>query len=571
MTSVIDVIHDKIQSTKVYKPRKGVIIAVRAQTALVRPVGSATTIPCAFDPQQGVEVDKVCTYIWVQGRKEYVIQSVFSPKSTILSPDQNKTAFELSPPSNLVHDDSLPGCVLLIWDCPPQQDITFEVMYNSSAAEAGAQTMRTRAGTAVIPTADDPTYFRIRSVTEDWKYSSWTDWGSESPGTGAPGGGDSDAIHDNVGGEINAITEKVSPVSGDLLILEDSESSYAKKKVQIGNLPGGSGTDDDAIHDNVAGEIDAITAKTSLASGDTFLIEDSAASFAKKSIIWSNIVTAIKNALFNTFFQVGVGLAKSFTSSFQISLDFPSLTEDTTPDGAADFLVTYDGSASTYKKVKPNNLPVPALDLDDLGDVNTSGVSDGDVLTYDSGDWIAQAPAGGTPITRYVATVLHDETLVSAGSFDVTSIPSGYQKLEIFLRIKSNNGSTTDTVYVTFNGDTTGSHYWRQNTLSQNGIAGGSANNDRDAFPYVGGTGYSDFTEVHAWMIDYDDSSAEKHMHYELNIQLNSTTLQQINGWIAWEDTDPVDQITFASYIDPTNQFIAGSSLLILGWKAETI
>lgn len=235
MTSVIDVIHDKIQSTKVYKPRKGVIIAVRAQTALVRPVGSATTVPCAFDPQQGVEVDKVCTYIWVQGRKEYVIQSVFSPKSTILSPDQNKTAFELSPPSNLVHDDSLPGCVLLIWDCPPQQDITFEVMYNSSAAEASAQTMRTRAGTAVIPTVDDPTYFRIRSVTEDWKYSSWTEWGSESPGTGAPGGGDSDAIHDNVSGEIHAITEKTTPIAADEIVIEDSASSYAKKRVQLSN------------------------------------------------------------------------------------------------------------------------------------------------------------------------------------------------------------------------------------------------------------------------------------------------------------------------------------------------
>jgi len=32
------------------------------------------------------------------------------------------------------------------------------------------------------------------------------------------------------------------------------------------------------------------------------------------------------------------------------------LTEDTTPDTAADFLVTYDTSASAPKKVKPSNL-----------------------------------------------------------------------------------------------------------------------------------------------------------------------------------------------------------------------
>ncbi len=55
-------------------------------------------------------------------------------------------------------------------------------------------------------------------------------------------GTDSDAIHDNVAGEINALTEKASPVSGDLLIIEDSADSNNKKKVQIGNLPGGGGS-----------------------------------------------------------------------------------------------------------------------------------------------------------------------------------------------------------------------------------------------------------------------------------------------------------------------------------------
>lgn len=49
------------------------------------------------------------------------------------------------------------------------------------------------------------------------------------------------AIHDDTAGEINAITEKASPVNADLLIIEDSEASNAKKKVQLGNLPGGTG------------------------------------------------------------------------------------------------------------------------------------------------------------------------------------------------------------------------------------------------------------------------------------------------------------------------------------------
>lgn len=59
---------------------------------------------------------------------------------------------------------------------------------------------------------------------------------------GGGSGSDTTAIHDNVTGEINALTEKVTPVAGDMLLIEDSAASFAKKKVDIGNLPGGSGS-----------------------------------------------------------------------------------------------------------------------------------------------------------------------------------------------------------------------------------------------------------------------------------------------------------------------------------------
>jgi hypothetical protein len=53
------------------------------------------------------------------------------------------------------------------------------------------------------------------------------------------GGGDENAIHDDESGEIAALDEKSSPVSADLLLIEDSEDGNTKKKVQIGNLPVG--------------------------------------------------------------------------------------------------------------------------------------------------------------------------------------------------------------------------------------------------------------------------------------------------------------------------------------------
>lgn len=57
--------------------------------------------------------------------------------------------------------------------------------------------------------------------------------------TSLTGATDAAAIHDDTAGEIAAVTEKATPVSADLLLIEDSAASNAKKRVQIGNLPGG--------------------------------------------------------------------------------------------------------------------------------------------------------------------------------------------------------------------------------------------------------------------------------------------------------------------------------------------
>jgi hypothetical protein len=52
---------------------------------------------------------------------------------------------------------------------------------------------------------------------------------------------DIDAIHDNAANEISAITEKTTPANDDLFVIEDSEASYVKKRLKISNLPGGAG------------------------------------------------------------------------------------------------------------------------------------------------------------------------------------------------------------------------------------------------------------------------------------------------------------------------------------------
>jgi microcompartment protein CcmK/EutM len=156
-------------------------------------------------------------------------------------------------------------------------------------------------------------------------------------------GTDPDAIHDNVAAEINALTEKTDVIGADLLLIEDSEDSNNKKKIQISNLPGGSGTDPDAIHDNVAAEISALTEKTDIVGADLLLIEDSEDSNNKKKAQISNL-------------PFGAGTDENAIHD-NVASEISALTEKTELVDAD--LVIIEDSADSYnkKKVQVVNLP----------------------------------------------------------------------------------------------------------------------------------------------------------------------------------------------------------------------
>ena len=58
----------------------------------------------------------------------------------------------------------------------------------------------------------------------------------ETTGMKWAAGNDADAIHDNVSGEIVAVTEKTAPVGADGILIEDSAASDAKKYLKLSNL-----------------------------------------------------------------------------------------------------------------------------------------------------------------------------------------------------------------------------------------------------------------------------------------------------------------------------------------------
>lgn len=100
----------------------------------------------------------------------------------------------------------------------------------------------------------------------------------------ASGGTDALAFHTTTAAEINGLTEKTTTASGDLIVIEDSADINNKKKVKLGN-----NRDSLALHGTIDGELNALASKTSTVSGDVVLIEDSQDNYRKKKIALGDI------------------------------------------------------------------------------------------------------------------------------------------------------------------------------------------------------------------------------------------------------------------------------------------
>jgi hypothetical protein len=131
---------------------------------------------------------------------------------------------------------------------------------------------------------------------------------SDLESTGGPGA-DTTAIHDNTPGEISQIPQKVTPSAADVLVIEDSQSYFVKKRVMVSSLPtGGPGADTTAIHDNTPGEISQIPQKVTPSAADVLVIEDSQSYFVKKRVMVSSLPTGDGEANTNSNAGAGAGL-----------------------------------------------------------------------------------------------------------------------------------------------------------------------------------------------------------------------------------------------------------------------
>lgn len=146
---------------------------------------------------------------------------------------------------------------------------------------------------------------------------------------------DTSAIHDDSAGEISSIAPKGTPVAADFLLIEDSEAGNVKKRITIDDLP--AAPDANAIHDNVAGEINAIFAEqTTLATDDLFLIEDGT-TLAKKKVQATNLKD------FSAVHVNGTG-------------EIAGLTEDSAPHNDDVVMVEDVSGGNVKRKVKLSKL-----------------------------------------------------------------------------------------------------------------------------------------------------------------------------------------------------------------------
>lgn len=188
---LLDVIQSAARKS-VYRPREGVIISVSPVRALVQRVGSFTPISCEYDPSMGVEVGKHCVVDWVQGRR-YVITSVFTAFSRVDARDQPEGAMELAPPASITAEGLSTTDILVSWEVPAQLSVNFEVQRNSTPVDAGSISVATTRGNSYIDTSGDAGYFRVRSVTTEWRVSGWSPWVY-----GEPAGSDFDTNVDQI-------------------------------------------------------------------------------------------------------------------------------------------------------------------------------------------------------------------------------------------------------------------------------------------------------------------------------------------------------------------------------------
>jgi len=229
-------------------------------------------------------------------------------------------------------------------------------------------------------------------------------------------GANNKVLINNIPVDISGRTEDSSPDAGADYVLTYDASAGVNKKVLLGNLPTAAGTAPNDASYLTLGTNATLTTERVLTAG-------------------SGITTT----------DAGAG------STLTLALSISTLTEDTTPNGAADYIATYDASAGGNKKVLLNNLHP---DINGQTEDTSPDAAADYVLTYD-------ASAGRNKkvlIENLQGTMALISTATASNSTSVTftdlstdyskyiviihNLRPGTDAARLMLRTSTDNGST---------------------------------------------------------------------------------------------------------------------------------
>lgn len=260
--------------------------------------------------------------------------------------------------------------------------------------------------------------------------------------------------------------------------------------------------------------------------------------------------------------------------------ELTDLTEETDPT-TTDILYLSDSGGTLDRKLALSNLLEYVPDLSAIAALATSDVVP--IIDDPSGTPLqakittlnlVKAAMGLTSSEEFeIREVLHDETLASAGGFDVSSIPADYDDLWLYLWARSDVSAQIDTCDIFFNNDTTATNYHRQhhqvsNTTESIGEAADSLIATVSAATSVA----SAFTSTVIHIPEYANTSSLRIAFAFSSGQFTTGKNIEVNYIVVWEDggTTAINRITLQTDNHSTDQFIAGSRLKIVGVKVSS-
>lgn len=265
------------------------------------------------------------------------------------------------------------------------------------------------------PADPPPTGYAYLFAKDDGLYVMLEDETVLGPfGEGGGGGGDTPTLAEVLAESNNANEEAITNLADPT----DAQDAATKAYVDAEIAGVGGGADGDAIHDNVSGEIAAITGKTTPVDADVTLIEDSADSNSKKKLTWANLKATLKT-YFDTLYAA-VSHTHAYSSLTSIPSTFaPSTHASSHQSGGGDAiklddLATPDDNTDLNASTSRHGL------LKKLSNISTEYMDGTGAWSTPAGGGGGGAPTGAKYLTVEAHASLSDEVVIPgfAGSPD---------------------------------------------------------------------------------------------------------------------------------------------------------